>query len=641
MKSGRLFAFRFGAYLVCLDAKTGQELWRRTKENEPALFEALGPYLDRQDWRTNWRTTAYLKCTDDALYFAGPSVGHLVAASARDGHLLWQHPYGNYQLVVREDGVFGISGQIDSEVSRKFEPLTGKILDEMKLGRRACTRPTGCDDAIFFRAGEGSVRLDTASDRPGLVSPMRAQCHDGVTIANGLLYWWPSTCDCNLTLYGISALGPAGDFDFTPNATDADRLQTASAEAPSGLALTPADWPAFRADNTASTVSQASLPAHASQLWESTPNPASTPTPPTTAGDLVFLSGSDGVVRALSAADGKSVWTAYTGGGVRYPPTIANGRAYVGSGDGWAYAFDARTGRRLWRFRAAPAERRIPVYGQLLSTWPAASGVLVQDDTAYVAAGIVNYDGTYVYALDAATGRLKWQNNSSGHLDPEARTGVSVQGHLLFHQNTLYLAGGNAVSPALFDPLTGQCRNDPKALIQTVNNNVPAALAPRGAELFRVESQVLVSGKPFYSHPQYPVYDASVINKALVASTADRDVLWVNNAKVLCVPRITEQREEKLLSAWRRGRPADVKPFWEKACEDSLAFALCRNAVLVATPSHLLALSLDDGKPLWTQGLPARPVPWGLAVDRYGRVVLTLEGGRVISCGVSPALAAR
>jgi outer membrane protein assembly factor BamB len=639
MKSGRLYAFRFGAYLACLDAKTGKALWRRTKDNEPALFDALGPYLDRQDWRTNWRTTAYLKCTDDALYFAGPSVGRLVGASTRDGHLLWQHPYGNYQLVVRADGVFGISGQIDTEVSRKFEPLTGKILDEIQLGRRACTRPTGCEDAIFFRAGEGSVRLDTASDRPGLVSPMRAQCHDGVTIANGLLYWWPSTCDCNLTLYGISALGPAGDFNFTPKATDAERLQTASTDAPSALALTPADWPTFRADNTGSTGSQAALAANASQLWETTPNPASTPTPPTAAGNLVFLSGSDGIVRALSAADGKPVWTAYTGGGVRYPPTIASGRAYVGSGDGWAYAFDAQTGRLLWRFRAAPAERRIPVYGQLLSTWPAASGVLVQDGTAYIAAGIVNYDGTYVYALEAETGRLKWQNNTSGHLDPEARTGVSVQGHFLFHQNALYLAGGNAVSPAIFDPLTGQCRNDPQALTQMVNNNVPAALAPRGAELFRVENQVLVSGKPFYSHPQYPVFDASVINKALVASTADRDFLWINNARVLCVPRIKDQREERLLTAWRRGRPADVKPLWETPCEASLAFALCRNAVLVATPSRLTALSLESGTPLWTQVLSARPVPWGLAVDRSGRVMLTLEDGRVIGIGAPAALA--
>ncbi|GAH67229.1 unnamed protein product [marine sediment metagenome] len=58
---------------------------------------------------------------------------------------------------------------------------------------------------------------------------------------------------------------------------------------------------------------------------------------------------------------------------------------------------------------------------------PVASGVVIEDGVAYFAAGIVNYDGIHVYALDAATGTIKWQNNTSGHLDPEARTGVSVQ----------------------------------------------------------------------------------------------------------------------------------------------------------------------------------------------------------------------
>ena len=46
-----------------------------------------------------------------------------------------------------------------------------------------------------------------------------------------------------------------------------------------------------------------------------------------------------------------------------------------------------------------------------------ASGVVVKQDTAFVAAGLLNYDGTYVYALDAATGELKWQNDSCGHLN--------------------------------------------------------------------------------------------------------------------------------------------------------------------------------------------------------------------------------
>ncbi len=86
---------------------------------------------------------------------------------------------------------------------------------------------------------------------------------------------------------------------------------------------------------------------------------------------------------------------------MRYPPTIDGGLALVGSGDGWVYAFEAASGRTVWRFRAAPVERRIAVYGSLLSTWPASSGVLVDGDRAYFAAGMTDLDGTHVYAVDA------------------------------------------------------------------------------------------------------------------------------------------------------------------------------------------------------------------------------------------------
>jgi len=48
------------------------------------------------------------------------------------------------------------------------------------------------------------VRFDVATGKPHWISPMRPPCHDGVVIANGLLYWWPSVCDCQLTLYGIT-----------------------------------------------------------------------------------------------------------------------------------------------------------------------------------------------------------------------------------------------------------------------------------------------------------------------------------------------------------------------------------------------------------------------------------------------------
>ena len=205
------------------------------------------------------------------------------------------------------------------------------------------------------------------------------------------------------------------------------------------------------------------------------------------------------------------------------------------SDTGIVLCLEAATGRGIWKFPAAPLERKIPVYGKLLSTWPAASGVLIEDGTAYVAAGLVNYDGTYVYALDAATGKLRWCNDSSGHLNPEAKTGVSVQGHLLLHQNKLYLAGGNAVSPALYATQDGTCLNDPAALSQGESTS------PRGWELFLMGQRVIACGKPFYAHPNIPVYDHTVTKKLLHASNGHHDIVWLDNQELRCyAPLSTE-----------------------------------------------------------------------------------------------------
>ena len=70
------------------------------------------------------------------------------------------------------------------------------------------------------------------------------------------------------------------------------------------------------------------------------------------------------------------------------------------------------------------------VYGKLSSTWPVNTGILVHENVACFGAGIVDHDGTYVTALDAATGELKWQNTTSGHLNEALRKGVSSQGNL-------------------------------------------------------------------------------------------------------------------------------------------------------------------------------------------------------------------
>ncbi|MCF7973213.1 MAG: PQQ-binding-like beta-propeller repeat protein [Phycisphaerae bacterium] len=645
MKSGRLFAFRFGGYLTCLDAKTGQVLWRKTPGSAPALFESLGEALTRQSWETNWRTTAYLKCDEDALFFAGPQVRKLLAVSTRDGSILWENPYDNFQLIRQEDGLYAISGPWGNNVSQKLDPLTGKVLAEFSMGRRACTRPVATLDSILFRAMGGTVRFDFDSARANWISPMRPSCHDGVTIGNGLLYWWPFACDCQLTLCGLTALGPAGDFDFTPDKITTDRLENgpSGSEVQERLRESVADWPTFRANNQRTTVTQAVVPQTAQLLWQTKPSELEGVrlTAPVTLGHLCLVAGSDGVVRALDTQhSGREQWSAATGGDIRIPPTLWQGRALVGSGDGWVYALETATGRRLWRFRAAPVERKIPVYGELLSTWPAASGILVENNTAYVAAGLVNYDGTYVYALDPATGQVQWCNNTSGHLDSEANTGVSVQGHLLSHGNKLYLAGGNAVSPAVYDLRSGQCLNDPAPLAQCESTSA------RGWELFLVGQHVIACGKPYYSHPDIPVYDHTVTKKMLHASTGVHDIVWLDNSRLQCYDPIeetvlnqcvtNERIPRHIIQGWGQFRISKT-PRWQLRCPGSLAIAVSKNAVVMADLSSVQAVDLGSGKSLWRHTLPAAPVPWGLAVNREGSVLLTLINGQVLCFG-SPGL---
>ena len=580
--SGRIYFAHFGRYVACLDAKTGRPIWRRTAEKDREVFAAIGPYRPGHGYIGGWKSTVYLKCTDKALYCLGPQVEWLTALGADDGHVLFKHPAKDLHIVIRDDGLYAIGPQHSKGVlTKKLDPLSGRVLAEYEVERRACTRSTGSCDAIFFRGHEGSGRLDLAGGRVQWISAMRPSCQVGVVIANGQLYWIPWTCDCNLQMFGMISLGPAGGFDFAEKASEASRLEKGDIAAPAAdFPQSPQDWPTLQADSARTARTGAAVAEQVSLQWKWAPKTPAEPTAPVAAGGLVFVGGLDGVVRALDAASGTVKWTAYTGGQVRYPPTIAAGRALVGSGDGCVYAFEAATGRLLWRFRAAPIERRIALYGSLISTWPVASGVLVHDGTAYFAAGIMDLDGTHVYALDAATGHIRWENNSAGHLDAWSRRGVTCQGEMLLHEGKLYLAGGNTVSPAVFDAKTGKCLNPPPGGM--------GSSAPRGRELRLVGTTVRVSGQPLYSLPNTPVFDPSVRwSDAVIAA---------KNAELAVRP-------------WREAS----RPGW-----------------------RLVALDRAAEKLLWLQPLPDEPVRWGIAVDAQGRVVVALRNGQILCFGRLP-----
>ena len=618
MKGGRIYYYSHPKFLAGLDAKQGKPLWRNS---DAKLLEAIGPHNRAQAPSIGFSTSSYMKCSDKAIYFAGPQRNRLVAASTDDGRLLWQNQHGNFRLVLRDEGLYAM-GRTAPGTSFLLDPLSGRVLADLKMLRGNCTRATGTVDSIFTRgAGHGgTTRLAVAGNLPQRIALMRPDCHDGVIVSGGLLYWGPWMCDCSLSLVGIICLGPAGQFDFEAEATEAERLESlADPDKPlRPFVVVPGDWPTYRADNRRTAASRVDVPTKIARAWQySSPLPID-PAAPVTAGGLVFTSGSDGVVRAFEAHSGKVRWKAYTGGPITYPPAVVGDRLFVGSGDGWVYAFQAADGEPIWRFRAAPAQRKINLYGKLASTWPVGSGVLVDRGVVYAAAGIASYDGTHVYALDAATGKIRWQNNTSGRLMSDDKTvGVSVQGHLLLDDDTLYLAGGNVVSPARYDIRTGRCLN---------SLTDEQAKAPRGRELLMLGGKVVAFERLLYSPKEYWAgrYSAGHWLQAKLGDVVIRG----QNGRVGRIAKDVPPGQ-KPTSVWQ------TEPF-----QRSEAMALGNNAVVVAgklpspEPSEpkyaIICLSVEDGNTLWRRPLPAMPVSWGLALDNTGRIAVALEDGRLV-----------
>jgi outer membrane protein assembly factor BamB len=633
LADGRIYLYSHRNYLACRDAQTGRELW---KTDDRTLLDAIGEHTKNQIWHRGFSTQCYLTYGGGVLLLAGPQRGNLVAVAADNGRLLWQRPDGNVQLVVRPEGLYalgGSAGQYPQASSQLLNPRTGEVLADLKYHRGNCTRATATADSVFCRVdgNSGTLRLNVADRTLQRFAIMRPDCHGGVIAANGLLYWGPWMCDCNLSLVGFMSLGPAGPSAVEPAA--ADRLEWRMPRpAPSAAAAAagplPGDWPTYRADNLRSSSAPVEIPQQVRAVWQLPAGTIGDPTAPIACRGRVYVAGGDGTVACFGLDDGKRRWQAFTGGRIFFPPAEHVGRLYVGSGDGYVYALDRESGDVAWRFRAAPVERRIPVYGRLLSAWPVASGVLADRGTLYAAAGIASYDGTHVYALDAATGEIRWHNSTSGQLAPGAgNPGVSVQGHLLLRAGVLHLAGGSAVSPARFDAQSGRCLN-------TVDD--PLCTAPRGRDLFLTGDQVVAYDRILYAPKRY--WQGHFYTGPLCQAQAG-DVTVRGGEKLIArIDPATAGRWTQDL--WHTEIPP--QRLWQSdRFTLAQAVVLGKNAVVFAgqlkpeggatEPRYALAgFATADGRMQWLEPLPAMPVPFGLATDAAGRLLVTTEDGRVL-----------
>jgi outer membrane protein assembly factor BamB len=623
---GQIFCYAPGKFLTAIDAKSGAPLWRNESSE---LLTALGPNARAQHYMTGYATTGYLKCDDRQLYFAGPQRERMVVTSAADGRPLWSHEEGNLQLVLRDDAIWAAGPQ--NTFGRKLAYDTGKVLEEFPA-RRACTRATGGIDSLFYRASGGTVRVFTDTNTAHHIAPMRPPCQDGVLISNGHLYWGPWMCGCQLSLYGNIGLAPrrspgAVEEDEWPEPAEAfaEGFSRADDGEVTRLEERPGDWPQYQGDASRSHSTAVEMPPAVAERWRKTVGlGGDLATAPVAVGGMVFVANRAGVVHALNAETGGSVWKSYTGGPIFFPPAVTEGRVFVGSADGRVHAFEASSGRSLWSFRVGPKDQWIPVFGKLISSWPLSGGVVAHDGKIYAAGGITHYDGTWVVALDAKTGAVAAHNTTSGTLSSEVDNGISLQGDLKIVDGELRFLGGGVYEWARYDPETLANLNEPKV---GVNSEFRTAFYPYYPEY----------GK--YVSLEHTCEDGRVLNH-----DANYEGLYFTNL-ALREPGDPAVRKDaagefiRLRQARRDGESSKPATVWEDRTDRRFtSFIVSGSGDRLLAAGHLdekpeeafLALvNGNDGTDLWIEKLTSVVVKGGLAIDSEGRIFAVLENGEL------------
>jgi len=185
---------------------------------------------------------------------------------------------------------------------------------------------------------------------------------------------------------------------------------------------------------------------------------------PIVMGKILYIGFNDcDKVAAFDLLTGRQKWEFFTDGPVRLPLAGWKNKIYFSSDDGNLYCLSAEEGQLLWKFDGGPTDQKILGNKRLISMWPARGGVVIKDGILYFANSIWPMMGTFIYALDAQTGKIIWRNEKTGadfikqpHNNP-AFAGVAPQGAFVISGDDLLIPGGRSV-PACFDRINGKMR---------------------------------------------------------------------------------------------------------------------------------------------------------------------------------------
>jgi outer membrane protein assembly factor BamB len=380
----------------------------------------------------------------------------MVAFSIEDGKELWRAPcFENYDTQL---DIFVIGGVVwtgdlrhrgDAGFTEGRDLKTGKVVAQiphnkelynLQMGHHRCYRNKATRRYLLL-GRDGIEFVDVEAGTGDGNWWVRGTCQYGIMPANGLIYVPQHSCGChpNEKLIGLNALSPRSSADGDP-AADPERLEKGPAYGNAAnlksesINLKSGDWPTYRRDARRSGFQDLPAPQGVSTAWAA--KLTAPVTAPVVTGGSVFVAETDRhTLHALSAEDGKPLWTFVADGRIDSPPTISSGLCLFGTRNGFAYCLRAADGELAWRFRAGPRQRRMFSYEQLESVWPVHGNVLVDDGSAghtplvYFAAGRSSHldGGIRLYALELKTGNVVHQANVSMTAGAEDSKGVIRQ----------------------------------------------------------------------------------------------------------------------------------------------------------------------------------------------------------------------
>ncbi|MBN1417426.1 MAG: PQQ-binding-like beta-propeller repeat protein, partial [Planctomycetes bacterium] len=197
---GKVFVYGLGSFVACIDAATGEPLWKNADPKAIALIEEVGRGLTSTP---GFKTTAMALYTPEALVIQAQTHMNVVAFSPQDGRFLWSRKKvtSNPNAIYADGRVLvGIGPEGSTLV---LDPTTGETIADLGFKKRSCARLTAAPDSFFCRGWpEGLTRYDREAKKVLFNGAFRPACNDGVIPAHGLLTMGPWLCDCNLQLMG-------------------------------------------------------------------------------------------------------------------------------------------------------------------------------------------------------------------------------------------------------------------------------------------------------------------------------------------------------------------------------------------------------------------------------------------------------